>query len=152
VSGETESQVSGWTVDTLQSRMIREVVVLRELIDERDLRYQQRYDASQKALDAALLSADRAVQAALQAAKEAVTKAELSADKRFELLNELRTGVATSAQIDAVEKVINVLTSRVDKAEASLTGGNDKMRGIYAALGASVALISIVVFLANVLT
>lgn len=46
---------------------------LRQLMDERDHRYEQRYAASEKALAAALLSADRAVQAALAAAKEAVT-------------------------------------------------------------------------------
>ena len=152
MSGETEAQVSGWTIDTLHTRMMRELAMVRDLMDERDIRYQQRYDASQKALDAALLSADRAVQAALQAAKEAVTKAELSADKRFELLNELRTGVATSDQLEALEKVVATLTRRVDTAEGHTAGGTDKQRGLYAALAAAVALISIVVFVANFIT
>lgn len=130
MSGETEAQVSGWTVDTLHTHVMRQLGTLRELMDERDVRYQQRYDASQKALDSALLSAD----------------------KRFELLNELRAGVATSDQIDAVEKVILTLTSRIDRAEARLLGAGDKTRGIYAALAAGVAILSIVVIIANNIT
>lgn len=81
-----------------------------------DLRYQQRFDASQKALelgfasqktavDAAFLSqqtamkvafevAEKAVQAALAAADRAVSKAELAADKRFEGVNEFRGTLA----------------------------------------------------------
>jgi hypothetical protein len=127
-------------------RLFAELANVRQLMDERDIRYQQRYDASQKALEAALLAADRAVQAALLAAKEAVTKAELSADKRFELLNELRTGVATADQLEALEKLVNTLTSRIDRAEASLTGGNARLRGIYAAISAAVAIIAVIVF------
>jgi uncharacterized tellurite resistance protein B-like protein len=135
----------------MRSRLHGEIANMRELMDERDVRYQQRYDASQKALEAALLAADRAVQAALLAAKEAVTKAELSADKRFELLNELRTGVATADQLEALEKIVNALVSRVDRAEASLAGGNARLRGIYAAIGAAVAVVTIIAFVAKFL-
>lgn len=117
---------------------------LRELIDERDRRYEQRYEASQKALDAALLSADRAVQAALLAAKEAVTKAELSADKRFELLNELRTGVATTEQIEALEKVVTELGNRVTRAEGSGAGKVAMYGWLIAAIGALATIITVV--------
>ncbi len=93
-------------------------------IDERDRRYQERYEASVKALDAAFLAADKAVQAALAAqekgtqaamvaAKEAVTKAELAGEKRFELLNELRIGVATKDEIQALEKLVNAVKEEV---------------------------------------
>jgi hypothetical protein len=49
---------------------------LQALLDEADKRYQQRFDAQTKAIDAAL-----------QAAKEAVTKAETANDKRFECVS-----------------------------------------------------------------
>lgn len=52
---------------------------LRAIIDERDLRYTQRFN------DQAL-----AVQAALAAAEKAVLKAEGASDKRFESVNEFR--------------------------------------------------------------
>lgn len=100
-----------WTLGTLKA-----------LMDERDTRYQQRYDAQQKALDAALLAAKEAVQAALLAAKEAVLKAELSADKRLELLNELRTGVATTEQLEALDKVVTSLSKRLDLTEGRSMG------------------------------
>lgn len=128
------------------------LAALRELIDERDLRYQQRYDASDKALTAALLAADRAVQAAMIAAKDAVTKAEMSADKRFELLNELRTGVATTDQVDALAKLIDGLTHRLDMAEGRHAGIKDNRTGIYAAIAALGVAISIVVVVINLLT
>lgn len=57
---------------------------------EADLRYQQRFDAQAKALEAAFQAAKEAVQAALSAADRAVSKAELAADKRFESVNEFR--------------------------------------------------------------
>jgi hypothetical protein len=106
---------------------------LRELIDERDRRYQERHEASQKALDAALLSA-----------KEAVAKAELSTDRRMELLNELRTGVATSDQLDALEKVVNELASRVTRAEGSGAGRIAMYGWIIAAVGALATVMTVV--------
>jgi hypothetical protein len=135
--------------DSAMSALSQRLHALRELVDERDVRYQQRYDASQKALDAALLSADRAVQAALLAAKEAVTKAELSADKRFELLNELRIGVATTDQLDALEKLVAGIADRVTLAEGRLSGSAASRAGIYAAIAAVGVVITVVVLIAN---
>lgn len=55
--------------------------------NERDLRYQQRFDAQTKAI------AD-----ALQAAKEAVGKAENATERRFESVNEFRQTLADQAR------------------------------------------------------
>jgi hypothetical protein len=56
---------------------------------------------------------DKALSAALIAVKEENRKTELAAEKRFELLNELRGDVATKTQLEALEKVIDDLkTSR----------------------------------------
>jgi predicted nucleic acid-binding Zn-ribbon protein len=152
VSGETEHDVSGWTVDTLRTAVMQELANLRTLIDERDVRYQQRYDASQKALDAALLAADRAVRAALQAANEAVAKTESASDKRFELLNELRSGVATEDQLEALKAVVTALTDRINRAEGRIGGARENRTGIYAALTALGVVVTIVVVVANYLS
>ena len=114
-----------WTVPALLEHLNRRLA-------EMDLRYQQRYDASQRALDAALEAADRAVQAALQSADRAVAKAELAADKRFELLNELRVGVATIDQLEALEKVV-----AAQAAAAATAAGLDA--GMVAAAAAAAA-------------
>lgn len=66
-------------------------------------------DTFKEHVDQRFTDQDKAVSAALQAAKEAVIKAETAADKRFELLNELRNGVATVEQLEALEKVVNAL-------------------------------------------
>lgn len=60
------------------------------LLKETDLRYQQRFDAQQKALEAALLAQEKAVQTAMIAAEKAVAKAEVAAEKRFDSNNEFR--------------------------------------------------------------
>jgi len=56
---------------------------------------------------------DKAIQAALVAQEKAIMKAENSAERRFELLNELRVGVATKEQLDALEKVVEALSKLV---------------------------------------
>ncbi len=72
---------------------------------ETDLRYQQRYDASDKALQSASLAAKEAVNAALAAAKEAVNAASISTEK------------SVAAAFAASEKAI-------DKAEAAQRAHN----------------------------
>lgn len=131
MSGETETNVSGWTVDTLHTHLSR-------LLEERDRRYQERFEASEKA-----------VTAAFEASKEAAHKVETSAEARFGLLNELRSGVATSAELEALEKRLDELKNDFTAARAHMQGGAAKLRGIYAALAGAVGLISIFVFIAN---
>lgn len=67
---------------------------LREIMDERDKRYEQRYDAQTKM-----------VETALAASKEAVLKAENATEKRFEGVNEFR---------GALQDASNKLISRVE--------------------------------------
>jgi len=115
------------------------------LVDHRfldsDLRYQQRYDAQQKALEAALLAAEKAVQAALVAAEKAVTKAELAAEKRFEAVNEFRGQLADQAntflprtEYDGSHKALSEkladLASRQDRSEGNKQGGFDARTAI----------------------
>jgi len=91
MSGETEEQVSGWTVDTLRAHMAA-------LMAEKDLRDQQRFDAQQLALRDALTAQEKAVNAALTAAEQAVQKAEGAAEKRFDAVNEFRGQLADQAR------------------------------------------------------
>ncbi len=87
---------------------------LQSQIDNMRVMLDERYGTQTKALDAAFVAQQEAMQVALAAAEKAVIKAEIAADKRFELLNELRVGVATREQFDALEKQVSVLVSRVD--------------------------------------
>jgi hypothetical protein len=74
-----------------------------------DLRYQQRFDAAEKAVGAALAGADRAV-----------TKAELAYEKRFEAVNEFRASLsdqtATFATKSSLESAISNLLDKIDGA------------------------------------
>lgn len=46
MTGETEKDVSGWTVDTLRAHLLA-------VMDERDRRYEQRFNASERAVEKA---------------------------------------------------------------------------------------------------
>lgn len=65
---------------------------------------------------------DKALAAALIAVKEENRKTEIAAEKRFELLNELRSGVATKDEVRALEKIVEDLKSSRDKGEGKTTG------------------------------
>lgn len=146
-----------WTVETLRQHVV-EVMAHQDqrttdlaaanqrLMAEMDLRYQQRYDAQIKALDAALLAAEKAVQSALTAAQQAVAKAETAAEKRFESVNEFRAQLSDQANtfvpraeyearmVTVADKIsemggfINTLAARIDLREGR-SGGQDAARG-----------------------
>jgi len=82
---------SDWTVDTLKEHVER--IFLEH----------------GKALENTLVAVKEAQAAALAAVKQENLKTEISAEKRFELLNELRSGVATKEQLEALEKVVEEL-------------------------------------------
>ena len=102
------------------------------LMTEADVRYQQRFEAQTTAINAALLAAEKAV-----------TKAEIAADKRFELLNELRVGVATKEQVDALEKRINEQAARLDRTEGRSGGLNAGWGYLVGGFGVLLALVAI---------
>lgn len=72
---------------------------LETLIANNDKRYEQRFNDTKIAVDAALIAADKAVAAALAGQKEAVTKAEVAAEKRFESVNEFRNTLSDQQRL-----------------------------------------------------
>jgi hypothetical protein len=114
-----------------------------------DLRYQQRYDAQNKALDAALLAAKEAVQTALLAAKEAVIKAEVATENRLTLLNELRAGVATREQIDGLTERQSDLKERLDRIEGKNSGIGSSWSILIGAISVIATVIIVIVTLTS---
>lgn len=115
--------------------------------DDRDIRFQQRFEAQTLAINAALLST-----------KEAVVKAEDATERRFASVNEFRQTLSdqagqfvTRAEFDAVkltgEERIRDLTTRLDKAEGK-SGGYS---AFYGWMIAAAGLIVSVIIVMNVL-
>lgn len=102
MGGETEAEVSGWTVDTLHA-------YLQRLMNERDTRYEQRFIAQEKASEAAIASA-----------AEAVKKAEAAQEKRNEAANEFRGQLADQAATLMPRKEATVLFDAVNEKIISL--------------------------------
>lgn len=147
MSGETEREVSGWTVDTLHESLGRRIEDMRAMLQERYQTQTKAVDAAflaqQTAMQTALSAAEKAVETALLSAEKAVTKAELAADKRFEAGNEFRAQLADQAATligrdeaearfaSLAEKLAEVIerASEVDRRLSSrldLTQGKDK--------------------------
>lgn len=87
---------------------------------------------------------EKGVQTALSAAEKAVIKAETAAEKRFELLNELREGVATKEQLEALEKVVNELKDRLNTSQGKNSGISAFAGWIVAAIGLAATIITII--------
>lgn len=127
---------------------IRErLAAMNDLRAADDLRYQQRFDAQTRALDAAFTAAKEAVQTAMVAAEKATTKAEMAAEKRFESVNEFRAQLAdqaatfipraeSEARVSAmVELFDSKYTALIDRMDV-LTQANAASQGRSAGLGA----------------
>lgn len=89
-AGETEKDPSGWTTDTLQVHLQRQIDDMHRMLNER-------YATQTKAVDAAFAAAKQAVDTALLSAEKAVNKAEDAANARFEAVNEFRAQLADQA-------------------------------------------------------
>lgn len=87
---------------------------------------------------------DKAIQAALVAQEKAINKAETAAERRFELLNELRQGVATKEQLEALEKTVTELSSRINRSEGSVKGSDKTVNYLLIALIAANIMIGLV--------
>jgi hypothetical protein len=113
MGGETQREVSGWSVDTLRYHMQIQLEGMRALL-------QERYETQTKAIEAAFLAQQTAMQTALLSAATAVTKAEVAAEKRFESVNEFRQTLsdqaATFMQRTEAETRMSTLSEKLDDA------------------------------------
>jgi 23S rRNA pseudoU1915 N3-methylase RlmH len=145
MAGETEEKPSGWTVDTSRADLIARLV-------EMDRRYEQRFDAQEKA-----------VLAALRAAQDAVSKADIATEKRFDEVrekfittNEFRGQLADQAATlmprSEAAVLISTLADRINKLEAAdevnraRRKGTDQVWGYIAGVaGLAVAIVAVLV-------
>jgi vacuolar-type H+-ATPase subunit I/STV1 len=135
MSGETENNISGWTVDTLHSLML-------SLLNERDKALVAAMAASEKAIERALAAAEKAVivradnaerefhehlaqnrhetDLAFIASEKAILKAENAAEKRFESVNEFRAQLSDQATRFYPRTEAEAAISRVNERIAEL--------------------------------
>ena len=110
------------TLESLQLLIEANDRRLNDLMAERDLRHQQRYEASSEALDSAL-----------GCAKDAITKAEAAYEKRFdntnqwkqtfsELSGKMVTRMEYSSAYDALKDKIEEVSGRIKVIEGKSTG------------------------------
>lgn len=122
-----------WTVGRLKEH-------LQQISDERDRRYEQRFEAQERAVAAALAAQEKAVSAALGAAERAVLKAEVAAEKRFESQNEFRGQLSDQAarqmpraeanvEFSNIREKIDGLAVRIASIEKRLAGGEGVTAG-----------------------
>ncbi len=146
----TESQK--WTIDTLQIHLESMIENIKTLVEEKDSRYQAKFDATQAAINAmfeekdlryqqrfvaaelavkdALVAQKEAVAAALAAADRGVTKAEVAAEKRFESVNEFRNTLKDQQAELMPRAEVNVIINSINDKLNLVTARIDKGDGV----------------------
>jgi hypothetical protein len=124
---------------------------IKDVMNEKDRRYEQRFVDSQTAVGAALQAADKAVSAAMTAAKEAVQKAEMASEKRFEGVNEFRGAMNDQQQkfIPRIESEFraNALELRLDALEKVNIAGRGQRLGMAQLWGYIAAVVGVLLAL-----
>lgn len=137
-NSETTIPIGDWSIGSLKVYEDEKLVMLRQLVDERKEHLKELRAADQRAVDAALVAQEKAI-----------IKAENAAERRFELLNELRGGVATKEQVEALDKVVDGITSRLDRIEGKSTGLNAGWGYLVGGLGAIATIIGVILAFNN---
>lgn len=145
-----------WTVHTLKEHFSQALNDFKDkwaqVRDADDLRYQQRFDAQQKAVVDALLAAEKAVNAALASADRAVVKAETAAEKRFESVNEFRAVLSNQsaslmprteadAQFRSMSEKIDDIKTRIDRGEGNSQGARGERADANMTIGSVMGII-----------
>ena len=91
-------------------------------------------------IEAILAEKDKALVAALVAVKEESRKTEIAAEKRFDLLNELRQGVATKEQLEGLEKIVQEMDKRAERSLGITKGADKTWQVIVTIIGVGIAL------------
>lgn len=122
---------SGWSLETAIDYVLAIINEkdehLRTLIAGNDKRYEQRFDASQKALELGLAGQKAEITTALTAADRAVSKAELATEKRFESVNEFRGTLDQQQRTLIPRSEVDVLVRGLDEKIAQLTKQMDQL-------------------------
>lgn len=121
-NNETTVPIGDWTIGSLKVYEDEKLALLKQLMDERKEHLKDLRVADQRALEVALEANE----------------------KRLDLLNELRGGVATKEQLEALEKVVDELKDR-------LNTQSGKGQGLQAGWGYLIAIISFIILIANFL-
>lgn len=136
VSGETEKEISAWTVDSLREHIVTLITEKDDRIAERDRRYEQRFESQEKAITTAMAAYATAV--ALAADR---TASEISGIRdRYDLLlgeRELRYG----ERFDASQVAITTALAEREKAiQAALLEREKAVQAAFAAQETAVQL------------
>ena len=136
MSGETENNVSGWTVDTLKAHF--------DTLRSTDLtNIEKRFVAAEERTTLALTAADRAV-----------VKAETATEKRFDAVNEFRATLADQASRlmprAEVEQIVKGLNEKIDDLRGTRRSGVASIGALM--VGAAVVLAVIVQIVVLVVT
>ena len=122
---------------------------IESMLEQAELRYQQRFDAQTIAVNAAMSAAEKAINAALLASEKAVLKAETASERRFESVNEFRGSlndmVATLIPRREADERFKTIAEKLDGLQARLDrndGGSAGLRQGWIMLLGAVALIS----------
>jgi hypothetical protein len=148
----------GWSVDTALDHVL-------SLLSANDKRYEQRFEASQKALDAALTAQkeattsafaaqEKAINAALASAERAVLKAELATEKRFESVNEFRGTLDQQQRTLIPRSEVDVLVKGLEEKIAQITKQQDaqiaERQGIKGGWGYAVGIVGFVLTIVSI--
>lgn len=141
--------------------------LFRDLLASYDKRYEQRYEASQRALEAAFVAQKdainaafgaqkEAINAALAAADRAVSKAEASAEKRFEGVNEFRAQLGDQQRTlmprTEAENRLSTLGEKVGVLEAFRTEMLSKGNGMQAGWAMAVGVAGVVLTILSIIS
>lgn len=139
MASETQTRVpetgrSGWTPEILLDHVLAIIGEKHQqvlsVIAGNDKRYEERFAASQKALELGLMGTKSEISLALQAADRAVQKAEAATEKRFESVNEFRGTLDQQQRTLIPRSEVSVLVEGLNEKIASLTKGHDEQKAI----------------------
>jgi hypothetical protein len=155
----SEPQRGGWSLETAIDYLLgvgnEKDAHLRTLIQANDRRYEERFGASQKALELGLAGTKSEISVALAASKEAVLKAENATEKRFESVNEFRATLdnqqrtliprsEVAVMIQGVEEKIANLTKQFDLLQSEKRERRSEEKGIQGGWGYAVGVVGFV--------
>jgi hypothetical protein len=128
---------------------------IRDLMVERDKRYEQRYTDQQRSFDDSLAAEKEAVTAALAASDKAVTKAEVAAEKRFEE-SERRSAQQATQQLALMprteaESRLNMLAEKIGVLEGFRTEVLSKGSGAKEGYGLAIGMVGLVLVVLSII-